>query len=84
MDSIELVLEDIKPISINAAYYKNRFFKTATRQYRKAFLEGLLKYQEELKEFNKSFKKEENILVMKVVIETPYNLFFKKGYKGSV
>lgn len=76
----DIILTDIKPISINKAYYKNNKVLTKdARAFRYKFLSQLLNFQDDLKAFRLAFDRKEHIIELMITIETPWSLYFVKG-----
>jgi len=65
----------VKPLSINSAYYKNRQYTNAARAYREDFLLQLQSdyNQKQLKSFTKLFNKSKHC------IDTTYEFFYPKA-----
>lgn len=84
MTDIRLELLNIKPISINVAYYRNGNLKTATRQYRYKFLKALLPYQKQLKAFSEAFDHTKHVVGLNILIQTPKHRFFTKSLPTRV
>lgn len=76
---LDLYLEDIKPVSINRAYYRNGSLTTESRFYRDRFHCLLNKYFQEITNFNTEIADIKNPhIALNINIETPAHLLFKK------
>lgn len=75
-----LNLVDIKPISINRAYYRNGNLTTESRHYRDKFHILLNNESSKVKSLNKALESIEYPHIdLSITVETPKKLLFKKG-----
>lgn len=80
---IKLYFKDIKPLSVNAAYYRNRKFNEKARQFRAKFLTQLYSQIQVLKPIKDSFDPTRHCLVYSFKFYIPNEFYFTKAGKLS-
>jgi len=79
MKTISLTIPNIKPVSINRAYYKrNKQLTKESRAYRTQFLQSIQNNLEDMLKFNKSFDKATDALEIELTYQIPFKKFYAK------
>ena len=81
MDKVTLIINGLKPISLNRLHYRNRKLTQEAREYRGSFLSQLQGYSEELKALSKGFEPTKHSLALSITFKMPQSEFYtNKGY----
>lgn len=84
--NIKLILPDIKPFSVNNAYYRNRKHNAQARKWRATVLKSLLPYKADFERLRAAFDPSKHSLFVSITVYYPSKKFFvqSKPTKGQL